>query len=195
MTEPPPLVLASSSRTRRELLTRLGLPFESHPPEVDETRRDGEAPAALARRLARAKAAALATRFPDHLLIGADQVAAVGERVYGKPDDVSAATAQLRELSGRTVQFWSALCVLAPAGGREQHDVVEDRVTLRALDAGLIARYLAHDAPFDCAGALRSEGLGITLCTRIESVDPTALLGLPLIRLAEFLRREGYILP
>lgn len=192
---PLPIVLASTSSTRRALLARLAVPFEMAAPHVDETRHGGEDPRALALRLARAKAHALAAHHPRHLLVGADQVAALGDEVFGKPADHQAATDQLRNLSGQTVRYFSALCVLNTATGATQDDVIEDRVTLRRLEAEEIERYLRHDRPFDCAGSLRSEGLGIALCARIESTDPSALLGLPLIRLTQFLRAQGYLLP
>lgn len=192
---PLPLVLASTSRTRHGLLTRLGVPFEVDAPEVDETRRDGERPRALAVRLARAKAHALALHYPRHLLIGADQVAALGDEVFGKPADHRAAVDLLERLSGQTVRYYSALCVFNTATGASQEDVIEDRVSLRALGREEIERYVRHDRPFDCAGGLRSEGLGIALCTRIDSTDPSALLGLPLIRLTQFLRAHGHLLP
>lgn len=192
---PLPLVLASTSRTRHGLLARLGMPFEVDAPRVDETRRDGETPRALAVRLARAKACALAARYPRHLLIGADQVAALGDEVFGKPADHRAAATQLARLSGQTVRYFSALCVFNSATGESQDDVIEDQVRLRELHGDEIDRYLRHDRPFDCAGGLRSEGLGIALCARIDSTDPSALLGLPLIRLAQFLRAQGHRLP
>jgi septum formation protein len=190
-----PLVLASGSVTRKTLLERLGLAFETAVAGVDESRRPGEAPDALARRLAEAKVRALAPRFPSHLLIGADQVATLGNEVFGKPADRAAAARQLDTLGGRTVRFLSALCVLNTCSGRLHADLVEDRVTLRRLDAAAIARYLDREAPYDCAGALRSEGLGIALCERIDSSDPSALLGLPLIRLCGMLRTEGWAIP
>lgn len=191
----PPLILASSSPTRRILLGRLGIPFGVCAPEVDETPAAGEKADALAARLAHAKAMRAAMLHPRALIIGADQVAVVGETRLGKPGNAERAASHLRAASGQTVSYYTALCVHNAASAVSHTAVVTDRVTLRHLDDAVIARYLAREQPFDCAGALRSEGLGIALCARMESTDPTALLGLPLIALVEFLAREGLELP
>lgn len=192
---PAPLILASGSRTRRAVLERLGVAFTVHAADVDESRHPGEAPEDLARRLAQDKARAVAARYPRHLIIGADQVAAVGGQVFGKPGDAATATHQLGRLSGQTVVYSSAVCVLDTRRDRAHELLVEDRVRLRALDSAAIERYVAADRPFDCAGSLRSEGLGIALCEEILSTDPTSLLGLPLIGLTGILRTLGYALP
>ncbi|MGE0810193.1 MAG: nucleoside triphosphate pyrophosphatase [Immundisolibacter sp.] len=190
-----PLVLASTSPTRRELLTRLGLPFECRAPHVDETALPNETPAALAQRLARAKAAAVARDCPRHLIIGSDQVAVVGDRVLGKPGDRARAAAQLALAAGRVMVFQTALCLLDSATGRAATRLVPFEVALRPLTAADIDRYLDREQPFGCAGSLRSEGLGVTLCERMSGDDPTALLGLPMIALCELLRAQGVPLP
>ena len=192
---PPALILASTSPYRRELLERLKLPFTTARPEVDERPVAGEAPRARAERLALAKADAVAARHPAAVVIGADQVAACGELILDKPGNAGAARAQLRTQSGRSVQFYSAVAVVH--AGRAQHDCFTDLTTvvLRALSDAEIDAYVAADEPFDCAGSLRSESLGISLCERIDSQDPTGLIGLPLIRLAAALRPFGYALP
>lgn len=191
----PPLVLASTSPTRRELLGRLGLPFEVHAPQVDETALPGEAPTALALRLARAKAEAAAAQFPAHLIIGSDQVAVVGGRVLGKPGDRARAAEQLTLSSGRVMVFQTAVCLLSSITGQVATRLVPFDVELRRLSSADIERYLDREQPFGCAGSLRSEGLGVTLCQRMSGDDPTALLGLPLIALCELLRDQGVALP
>lgn len=190
-----PLVLASTSETRRELLGRLGLAFEIHAPQVDETALPGEAPTALALRLARAKAQAAAARFPAHLVIGSDQVAVVGEQVLGKPGDRARAAEQLALSSGRVMVFQTAVCVLSSTTGQLATRLVPFEVELRRLSAADIEGYLDREQPFGCAGSLRSEGFGVTLCRRMSGDDPTALLGLPLIALCELLRNQGVALP
>ncbi|HET9329617.1 MAG TPA: Maf family protein [Steroidobacteraceae bacterium] len=191
----PPLILASTSRYRRELLTRLGVHFEAHPPGVPEEVIAGESATDRALRLAHAKAEAVARRFPDAVVIGSDQVAAAGERVLGKPGDAAACRAQLASLSGKTALFHTA-CTLAGtgAGVRAAH-VDTTTVVFRTLGAEEIERYVAREQPFDCAGGFKAEALGITLFETIESRDPTALIGLPLIWLAGALRGAGYRLP
>lgn len=191
----PPLVLASTSPTRRELLARLGLPFEVHAPQVDEMALPGEAPAALALRLAKAKARAAAAQFPDHLIIGSDQVAVVGQQVLGKPGDRAWAAAQLALASGQVMVFQTAVCLLSSGSGEAATRLVPFEVELRSLSRAQIERYLDREQPFGCAGSLRSEGLGVTLCQRMSGDDPTALLGLPLIALCELLRAQGVALP
>jgi septum formation protein len=190
-----PLVLASTSPTRRELLTRLGLPFECRAPQVDEVALPGEAPIELAQRLARAKAEAVAADRPAHLIIGSDQVAVVGDRVLGKPGDRARAAEQLALAAGRVMVFQTAVCLLNSATGRAATRLMPFEVALRPLTSALIDRYLDCEQPYGCAGSLRSEGLGLTLCERMSGDDPTALLGLPMIALCELLRAEGVPLP
>ncbi|MBY4597274.1 Maf family nucleotide pyrophosphatase [bacterium BD-1] len=190
-----PLVLGSTSPYRRELLQRLGLPFEVDRPEVDESPRPGETPAALAARLAEAKARAVAGRHPDAWVIGSDQVAELDGRLLGKPGGPGAAFAQLRAASGREVRFHTAffLCSAAHSGAHAGLDLTT--VHFRALADDEITRYLAVEQPYDCAGSFKCEGLGITLFEAIDNRDPTALIGLPLIALARALRAAGYALP
>lgn len=190
-----PLVLASSSPTRRELLARLGLPFECCSPQVDEAALPGETPAAQAQRLAHAKATAVTQGYPAHLIIGSDQVAVVGGRVLGKPGDRARAAEQLAFAVGRVMVFQTALCLLDSTTGRAAVRLVPFEVELRRLGAADIERYLDAEQPFGCAGSLRSEGLGVTLCERMTGDDPTALLGLPLIALCDLLRAQGVPLP
>jgi len=187
----PRLVLASTSPYRRELLERLRLPFEVVSPGVDETPRDGELPADLCVRLARDKARAGAKRFPDALVIGSDQVAVLGEVALSKPGTHDAAVAQLRAMRGRRVAFLTAIAVARNAGADIRSRLVPTEVQFRAFtDAGIEA-YLAADAPYDCAGAAKIESLGIALVERVESTDPTALVGLPLIALVDLLAEFG----
>jgi septum formation protein len=176
-----PIWLASTSRYRRELLGRLGLPFDCEAPKVEEIRLTGEAPAALAQRLALAKARAVAERHPGALVIGSDQVCALGDAVFGKPGDAAGARAQLAQLSGRTAQFFTAVAVVGLQAGVWKQHLDETRCVFRALNTDEIAAYVAAEEPFDCAGSFKVEGLGISLFERIESQDPTALIGLPLI--------------
>lgn len=192
---PRPLVLGSTSRYRRELLTRLGLPFEVAAPAVDETPLPGEAPRALALRLALAKARAVAAQHPGAIVIGSDQVADLDGQPLGKPGTHERATAQLRSMSGKTVIFQTALAVVCQATGFEQVDLAPVRVRFRALADAEIERYLRAEQPYDCAGSARSEGLGIALLDAIDSDDPTALIGLPLIRTCRMLRAAGLVLP
>jgi septum formation protein len=186
---PADLILASGSRYRRELLERLRIPFRVEAANVDETARPGEAPAALVARLARAKADALAARYPTSWIIGADQVAVIEDRVLGKPGDASGTVAQLRAESGRAVTFLTAACLVRLEPAESTHHLDETRVHFRSLSEAEIARYVALEQPFDCAGGFRSEGLGIALMERIESTDPSALIGLPLIWLSQALGR------
>jgi septum formation protein len=188
------LVLASTSRYRRELLERLRLPFDVARPDTDETSRPGEAPAALAARLAEAKAAAVARDCPGAWVLGSDQVAELDGQPLGKPGNRGAAIAQLGAMSGRAVVFHTAICLLQADGARFAA-IDTTRVRFRALDAGAIDRYVEAEQPFDCAGSFKSEGLGIALFDAIESSDPTALVGLPLIATARLLRQAGYALP
>ncbi len=185
------LVLASTSPYRRELLARLGVPFKVAPPRVPEEQLPGEAAAAMAARLARAKALAVAAAFRGALVIGSDQVADCDGRILGKPGDHERATAQLRALSGREVVFHTAVCVHNAATGISRERVVPSRVRFRALNEAMIARYLERERPYDCTGSAKAEGLGIALLESVESQDPTALIGLPLIALVGLLREQG----
>jgi septum formation protein len=190
-TKPRTLVLASTSRYRRGLLERLGLPFAVAAPDVDESPLPGETPAATALRLSQAKAHAVAARFGDALVIGSDQVADCDGRPVGKPGTRERAFAQLRELSGKTVVFHTGVALVDAASGGCRSELVDVTSTFRALRDEEIARYLDREAPYDCAGGVKSEALGIVLFERIASDDPSALVGLPLIALARMLRAEG----
>ena len=190
---PGRLLLASTSPYRRELLQRLRLPFECASPGVEETALPGEAPATLASRLAEAKAAAVHARHPNTWVIGSDQAADLDGRVLGKPGDFATATAQLRAMSGREVVFHTALCVIGP--GFREHAVDATRVRLRVLADDEIERYLRAEPALDCAGSFKAEGLGIALFEAIDSRDPTALVGLPLIATARLLRKAGFWIP
>lgn len=185
------LVLGSTSVYRRELLSRLRLPFTVEPPHVDETPLAGEVPAELARRLAAAKAAAVAARHPEAVVIGSDQVADLDGEPLGKPGNHANALAQLRRMSGRTVVFQTALSVVCQASGFARHDLAPVRVRFRTLADAEIEAYLRAEQPYDCAGSAKSEGLGIALLEAIDSDDPTALVGLPLIRTCRLLRAAG----
>ena len=186
-----PLILGSTSAYRRELLQRLRLPFEVAAPDVDETPGPGERPAELARRLALAKARAVARRHPGALVIGSDQVADLGGEPLGKPGTHERAVEQLRRMRGRTVIFQTAVAVVCAETGFEQLDMAPVRVRFRDLGDAEIEAYLRAETPYDCAGSAKSEGLGIALLDAIESDDPTALIGLPLIRTARMLRAAG----
>jgi septum formation protein len=186
-----PVILASTSRYRRELLARLLLPFEVHPPDVDETPLPDESPSALAERLALEKAVAVARRFPEAVVIGSDQVADLSGEPLGKPGDHARATAQLRRMRGQTLVFQTAVAVVCRATGFSQCELAPVRVVFRNLSDAAIERYLLAEQPYDCAGSAKSEGLGIALLDTIDSDDPTALVGLPLIRTANMLRAAG----
>jgi septum formation protein len=188
----PELVLASTSRYRRELLLRLGVPFSTTSPEVDETPLAGERPEETALRLAIAKAKAVAARHPDALVIGSDQVATLDGEQIGKPGNHANAMRQLRRMSGRTVTFHTALCLYNSRTDRFQAKVVPFHVTFRELDDARIARYLEKEQPYDCAGSARAEGLGIALIARMSGDDPNALIGLPLIELVSMLANENF---
>ena len=192
---PRALVLGSTSRYRRELLERFRLPFECAAPDVDETPQAGETPGALALRLALAKAQAVAAQFPNAVVIGSDQVADLNGQPLGKPLAHDKAVRQLRAMSGQTVQFHTAVAVVCLASGFVQSDTAVVRTVFRSLNDAEIERYLRAEEPYDCAGSAKSEGLGITLLDAIESDDPTALIGLPLIRTARMLRAAGVVLP
>ena len=187
----PELILASTSRYRRELLERLRLPFRALSPGTDETPRPGESPAALSERLALAKARALSERFPDAVVIGADQVADVDGVAIGKPGDHERAVEQLRAMSGRTIVFQTALAVVRAATGFADVRRVPVPVRFRTLGDTEIEFYLRAEQPYDCAGSAKCETLGIALLEAIESDDPTALVGLPLITTCALLRAAG----
>lgn len=188
---PRTVVLGSTSRYRRELLARLQLPFEVAAPDVDETPQAGESPRDLALRLALAKARAVAARHPEAVVIGSDQVADLAGQPLGKPGTHERAVQQLRQMRGQTVVFQTALAVVCLASGFEQIDLAAVSVRFRDLSDPEIERYLQIEKPYDCAGSARSEGLGIVLLEGIDSDDPTALVGLPLIRTARMLRAAG----
>ena len=183
------IVLASTSRYRRELLQRLRLPFEVQAPAVDESPLAGELPLDLALRLARAKAADVAARRAQDVVIGSDQVAELDGEPIGKPHTHAAALAQLERMQGRTLVFHTALAVIAD--GHAQVDSIPTTVTFRRLSRAALDAYLTSDQPYDCAGAAKIESLGIALMERVESDDPTALIGLPLIRLTSMLQAAG----
>ena len=189
------LILASTSRYRKDLLSRLGLAFETAAPEVDETPLDSEQPTDTARRLALAKAQAVRTRFPGALIIGSDQVAVCDGVRLDKPLTHEVAVQQLRHVSGRSVIFHSAVALLNASSDRIQWRLVPTTVKFRRLNDAEIERYLRREPAYDCAGSAKAEGLGISLVESIESSDPTALIGLPLIALSSMLREEQLIIP
>jgi septum formation protein len=185
------LVLGSTSPYRKALLERLGIAFQTDRPRVDETPNPGETPAALAWRLAVAKAREVAQRHPESVVIGSDQVADLHGQPLGKPGTHDRAIQQLRQMSGQTVVFQTAVAVVCQATGFEQIDLAPVRVLFRTLSDAEIERYLHIEQPYDCAGSAKSEGLGIALLDRIDNDDPTALVGLPLIRTCHMIRAAG----
>jgi len=185
------VVLASTSPYRKALLERLGLPFETQSPDVDETPLPGEAPAATACRLAKAKARAVATRRANALVIGSDQIADANGVAIGKPCDHAAAVAQLTALSGCSIVFHTAVALVDGASGRCQLRLIDVTTRFRELTAAAIDSYLRRERPYDCAGSVKAEGLGIALVESIASDDPTALIGLPLIAVVDLLQAEG----
>ncbi|MDB5975401.1 MAG: septum formation inhibitor Maf [Nevskia sp.] len=195
ISEQSPLILASTSRYRAELLRRLGVPFEQEAPGSDETPRSGEAPKELAQRLALAKAQAVAARHPQRWVLGSDQVCACGDELLGKPGDRQLAIGQLTRLSGNSARFFTAVALVQGASGTLYEALDLTTVHFRRLDAEEIERYVAAEPAFDCAGSFKSEGLGIALCEAIESRDQTGLVGLPLIAVRELLLRAGLALP
>ena len=190
-----PLLLASSSVYRRELLARLRLPFVCSSPDIDESHRPQEPAIELVKRLAREKAQALAGIFPDHLTMGCDQVAVLGERIIGKPHTFEKARDQLLAASGASVTFLTGLALLNSQTGHCQVDCVPFTVHMRTLDQASIERYLHAEQPYDCAGSFKAEGLGVSLFQRTEGPDATSLIGLPLIRLIDMLLVEGVQVP
>lgn len=191
MPQRPELILASTSRYRRELLARLRLPFSIRAPEVDESVRPGESPAAVAGRLALEKARAVAAAQPAAVVIGSDQVADLDGRAIGKPGSHDRAREQLRAMSGRTLVFQTAVAVVCIERGYEARAIVPVTVRVRTLADAEIEHYLRTETPYDCAGSAKVETLGIALLEAVESDDPTALVGLPLIRTCEMLRAVG----
>ena len=195
ITSPPrPLILGSTSKYRRELLSRLRVPFDVVAPDVDETPKTGELPLALAQRLALEKARAVAALHPGAVVIGSDQVADLDGDALGKPLSHARATAQLRRMRGKTVVFQTAVAVVCLESGFQMQDVAAVKVRFRALSDEEIEAYLLAELPYDCAGSAKSEGLGIALLEHIENDDPTALVGLPLIRTARMIRAAGVVI-
>jgi MAF protein len=190
-----PLILASSSPYRRDLLSRLQLPFTWQAPAIDETRLANEDARTLVCRLAEEKAQALASEFPQHLIIGSDQVAVLNGEIIGKPHNFTRAHAQLTAASGSTVTFLTGLSLLNSATNTRQTDCVPFTVHFRSLSATCIDRYLNAEQPFDCAGSFKAEGLGVSLFRHTEGCDATSLVGLPLIRLVDMLLNEGVQVP
>ena len=190
-----PLILASTSRYRKALLEKLGLPFQCASPEVDETPIPGESAEALVSRLARAKAMAIAERHDHGLIIGSDQVCVCDGQILGKPGTVENAVAQLMRAQGKRVTFLTGLCVIDAASGHAEQMVEPFAVHFRSLDEAAIRRYVEAERPLDCAGSFKCEGMGIVLFEALEGRDPNALIGLPLIALIDLLGRHGLHLP
>jgi len=186
-----PIILASTSPYRRELLARLGLPFAVANPQTDETPLPDESPERLALRLSEAKARAVASEFPDALIIGSDQVATVDGKIYGKPGNHERAVEQLRTLSGKTVNFFTGLCLYNARTGQAEVRGVPTLVGFRHLSDSEIENYLHREPAYNCAGSAKSEGLGIALLSSMQGDDPNALVGLPLIALCDLLRNQG----
>lgn len=187
----PKILLASSSLYRRQLLQKLGLAFEWANPNIDESRQPDENPTQLVRRLAEAKARQLANTYPDHLIIGSDQVATIDDLVIGKPHTHSNAVAQLSSFRQREVTFMTGLCLFNPVASRTQTSVETYKVRFRDLSDEQIENYVQREQPYDCAGSFKSEGLGICLFEQLEGDDPNTLVGLPLIALTRMLAKEG----
>ncbi|MFK8066711.1 MAG: nucleoside triphosphate pyrophosphatase [Gammaproteobacteria bacterium] len=185
------LILGSSSIYRKELLQRLGLNFTTDSPDIDETRKNGEKPDELVKRLSYEKAKVISERHSQSLIIGSDQVAVNGDQILGKPGNKQTAMEQLRQASGRSVTFLTGLCLLNADTNQFQIDVVQYAVYFRELRSDQISAYLDTEQPYNCAGSFKSEGLGVALFEKMEGEDPTALVGLPLIRLVDMLRKEG----
>ena len=190
-----PLLLASSSPYRRELLSRLRLPFTWSAPHIDETRQSNEDAETLVRRLSQEKAQALRATHPQHLIIGSDQVAVLGKQILGKPHTLERAREQLMAASGNSVTFLTGLTLLNSTTGQQQTDCVPFTVHFRTLSEAQIMRYLNAEQPLDCAGSFKAEGLGISLFRSTEGSDSTSLIGLPLIRLVDMLHTSGIDIP
>jgi len=188
---PLPLVLASTSPFRKELLNRLQIPFDTYAPQVDETPQPQESPTDLVRRLAELKARAAQTLYSQALIIGSDQVAVLGDKIFGKPDSHAQAVEQLAAISGNPLDFLTGLCLFNTRDNRIHVDMIRFRVQFRPLTPIQIENYLQKERPYNCAGSFKSEGLGIALLEGISGNDPTALIGLPLIRLIKMLEQEG----
>ncbi|RLT97917.1 Maf family protein [Ketobacter sp.] len=189
------IILGSSSPFRRELLRKLIADFETCSPDIDETPAPGERPEQLVARLARQKAEAVAARYPEALIIASDQVSVLHGQINGKPGSMEPAIQQLKASSGNTVTFFTSLCLYDATTGQGQSVVEPFHVHFRELNEDEIRRYLEKETPFNCAGSFKSEGLGITLFKKLEGDDPNALIGLPLIKLAEMLRQQGIQIP
>ncbi|MEJ8568365.1 Maf family protein [Elongatibacter sediminis] len=194
-THPPPLILASTSRYRAELLRRLGVDFATVSPEIPEDPHPGEDAHALTRRLAGDKAAAVARVHPDAVVIGSDQVAEFQGRIIGKPGTVERACAQLLEFSGQTVRFLTAVSLQRESSGLKLDELVVTEIHFRELRAAEVQRYVEHDQPLDCAGSFKSERAGPVLMRGMRADDPTAIIGLPLIAVSGMLRQAGFVLP
>ena len=190
MTNKTPLILASSSRYRRELLDRLGLDYTCHSPDVDETRLEGETPLELSRRLARAKAQAVAAKFPGSVVIGSDQVCDLNGTALGKPGNFERAVEQLSRMQGQKLVFHTAVCVVH-ADGTFEETVSDTVVEIRKLSQKAIENYIRREEPYDCAGSAKIEKLGIAIMQSVSSDDPTSLIGLPLMRVTSMLARAG----
>ncbi|ARU88849.1 nucleoside triphosphate pyrophosphatase [Pseudomonas sp. M30-35] len=190
-----PLILASSSPYRRELLSRLNIEFSCYSPDIDESRLPDETPVDLVKRLALEKAQALSSAQPQHLIIGSDQVAVLDQQVLGKPHSMDRAFSQLSAASGKSVTFLTGLALLNSATGQHQVDCVPFTVHFRTLSAEQIQRYLEVEQPLDCAGSFKAEGLGVSLFRSTEGTDANSLIGLPLIRLVDMLHNEGWQIP
>ena len=190
-----PLLLASSSVYRRDLLARLRLPFSCSSPDIDESHRPGESAIELVKRLSLEKARALSASHPNHLIIGSDQVAVLDGQIIGKPHTHDKARQQLMNASGNSVSFLTGLCLLNSHTGLHQTDCISFTVHMRTLSTEQIERYLLAEQPYDCAGSFKAEGLGVSLFQRTEGDDATSLVGLPLIRLVDMLLAEGIHLP
>lgn len=186
-----PIILASSSAYRRALLEKLALPFSWDNPDIDETALPDETVSALVERLACAKAQALAARYPQHLIIGSDQVAALNGRILGKPGNFENALTQLRACNGQRVEFFTGLCLLNSSDNTSECSVESFSVFFRQLSDAQLSNYLMKEQPFDCAGSFKAEGLGIALFERMEGDDPNTLIGLPLVRLVKLLEAVG----
>jgi MAF protein len=187
----PKLLLASSSIYRRQLLQKLGIDFSWESPNIDESARENESPVQLVLRLAEQKARALSSQYPNHLVIGSDQVATIDNRALGKPYNHDAAVLQLQGFSGREVTFITGLCLYNTATGKCQLKADHFKVKFRNLNTGQIENYLRREQPYDCSGSFKSEGLGICLFEKMEGKDPNSLIGLPLIELTGMLMNEG----
>jgi septum formation protein len=191
----PALILASTSAYRRELLKRLELPFEAIAPQVDEATKPGELPRNLVTRLARQKAQAVAASYPDAWVIGSDQIAVRGSKTLGKPGTKGQCIADLLASSGQALEFLTAVAVVRARDHSLREFLDTTRVQFRLLSEAAVCRYVERESPLDCAGGFKSEGLGIALFESIDSADPTALIGLPLIALCRILREIGFVLP